>query len=79
MGQFLTYVFGDIIIVYNDQTVVTSGTSTNPLWIPPWVYNTMNICWAVGYNYNDLTINVDMTFKYPSCYKMVVHSLTSWT
>lgn len=79
MDEFTSFVFGDIVLVYNDQSVATAGTSSSPLWIPPFVYKDVNLCWQLGYNYNDLTYSFDATFKYPNCYKMIINSLTDWS
>ena len=79
LNQFLAFVFGDIVIVFDDQTVQTAGTSTTPLWIPPLVYKQPNICFDAGYNYQAISMKVTTTIKYPSCYKNVITSLGDWS
>jgi hypothetical protein len=54
INDFMSFLFGDIYIIYADTTVPTAGSSTVPLWTPPWVYSGLNLCYAVGYNYNDI-------------------------
>lgn len=71
MDEFVSYVFGDIIIVHTDQ----SASGTNPLA----AYSSPNICWAAGYNYNAITLSLETLFKYPNCYKMIINSLTDWS
>lgn len=79
LNSFLAFIFGDIIIIYSDSSVPTSGQVNSPLWIPPWIYTYPNICWQLGYNYNDLTLAFQATFKYPQCYKMVLTSLEDFS
>ena len=67
LNEFLAFVFGDIVFIFDDQTVSTAGTSTTPLWIPPDVYLQPNICFDAGYNYQAISMEVTTTIKYPSC------------
>ena len=74
LDEFLSFIFADLILVLWDQNVPTSVA-----WPPPWVYSTPNICWAAGYNYEDITMSVETTFKYPNCNKMLIQSLCDWS
>jgi hypothetical protein len=74
LDQFIGNIFADLIFVFNDQSVSTSGA-----WPPPNIYQEPNICFALGYNYRALTMDMTTTFKYPNCYKMVIKSFTDWS
>ncbi len=55
INDFMSFLFGDIFIIYYDTTVATAPvTPTSPLWVPPMPYTSFNLCYAVGYNYNDI-------------------------
>lgn len=76
LDEFLTFVFADIIFVYKDITAASDVTSFTTLLD---VYKRGNICVSAGYNYNDISLSVEATFKYPNCYKMLVQSLCDWS
>jgi len=74
LDEFFSFVFGDIIFIYQDLTVQPNS------WDNAFGnYFDMNLCWAFGYNYNDITMSIESLMKFPNCYKMVVQSLCDWT
>ncbi len=71
LDEVIAYLFADFILIYKDL----SSTSTNPLDY----YNTFNLCFAAGYNYQDISMQAETIVKFPNCYKMLVSSLCDWS
>ena len=71
LDEVIAYLFADLIVIYKDLSI----TSTNPLDY----YNTFNLCFATGYNYQDISMSAETILKFPNCHKMLVQSLCDWT
>ena len=71
LDEVIAYLFADFIVIYKDL----SSTSTNPLDY----YNTFNLCFATGYNYQDISMSAETVLKFPNCHKMLVQSLCDWS
>ena len=72
LDEFLAFLFGDIILIYKDLSV---ANPTNPFDS----YKNFGICFAAGYNYQDISMQVETILKFPQCYKMLVQSLCDWS
>jgi hypothetical protein len=71
IDDFLAFLFADIILIYKDLSV----SSTNPLDY----YDHFGLCFATGYNYQDISMQLETILKFPQCYKMLVQSLCDWS
>ena len=71
LDEVIAFYFGDLIIVYKDLSSTTSN--------PTDAYNTFKICYATGYNYQDISMSAETIFKFPNCYKMLVQSMCDWS
>jgi hypothetical protein len=75
LDEFLSFVFADIILVFKEDALTDNTAFLEGLTS----YEDFNICYALGYNYNDISMSFEATFKYPNCYKTLIQSLTDWS
>ena len=64
LDELISYFFLDAIVIYKDLQ------STLPQ--PFGGYKGINLCFAAGYNYQDISMQIEQAFKFPNCYKMLV-------
>lgn len=76
LDEIIAFLFGDIFVIFRRSDTATT-TITNPADQYSW--SDFNICFAAGYNYQDLSMSVESQFKFPQCFKMVVQSLCDWS
>lgn len=71
LDELISFLFFDTIIIYKDLLTTLSQ--------PFGGYRGMNLCFAAGYNYQDISMQIDQAFKFPNCYKMLIQSFCDWS
>jgi hypothetical protein len=69
LDEIIAFLFGDIFVIYKLSDNALTKTS-NPG--DQYAWSDFNICFAAGYNYQDLSMQVESQLKFPQCFKMLV-------